>query len=506
MPTGLHPACPPELQRDVDRFNAEELRKTLYKPSYSPAPAANRRGFRKRTVHAPILRLPVEILTTIFALHCDAFRQVFGKPPYNFETELDRLANTQLLTVSGVCAQWHHTAMGTPSLWSTLELNCVLWSDSSRLEKTMDLLVAALSRARNVAIELTVFGEPELPIPRRAFDLLAQHSCQWRTAKFSCSMEGLDLSVLKGRLPFLQTLELNLPRMLHAVDFFEGAPRLENLIVAGALLENIGSIPSTQLTGLGFERVVPMDVVRVVSLASALPRGAHFRLSVDAYCEADHLAVGSSPMVLAISRFSCGLTGYLNAEISSQTLHRMFARLTLPHLGELRFTCPKYRHLTMPHTQFLELSERSGFHRTLKVLSIADVLVSEGDLIAILSSLQSLEHLEMADNQGAKGNSLLMPNDTFLRTLTIQAPKRCLIPRLRNFVYGTQVRFTDNDLVAFVASRLETCPSPVFRVEIRPLPGHEGEKYRMYPPKLLYRLQTCGGCQLEYVVDGHLSE
>ncbi|KAJ7196716.1 hypothetical protein GGX14DRAFT_473193 [Mycena pura] len=496
MPTGFYPACPPELQRNVDMFHALELRKTLYKPSYSRASAANRRGFMKRTVHAPILRLPVEILTKIFALHSDAFRQAFGKPPYNFETELDRLANTQLLTVSGVCAQWHHTAMGTPSLWSTLELNCVLWSNSSRLEKTMDLLAAALSHARKVAIELTIFGEPKLPVPRRVFDLLAQRSCQWRTAKFSCSMESLDLSVLKGRLPSLQKLELNLPQTLHAVDFFEGAPRLENLIVAGALLKNIGSIPSTQLTGLGFERVVPMDVGRVVSLASALPRGAHFRLSIDAYREADHLAVGSSPMVLAISQFSCGLTGYLNAEICSQTLHHMFARLTLPDLRELRLTCPQYCPLTMPHPQFLELSERSGFHRTLKLLSITDVLVSEGDLMASLSSLQCLEHLEMADNRGAKGNSLLMPNDTTLRTLTIHAPDRHLIPRLRNFVYATQVRFTDNDLVAFVASRLEACPSPVFRVEIRPLLGHKGVKYRA--------LQT-RRCQLEYVVDGHLS-
>ncbi|KAF8139184.1 hypothetical protein K438DRAFT_1737998 [Mycena galopus ATCC 62051] len=485
----------------------------VYKPSYcSPTPAANAGGSVTGTIYAPILRLPIEILTKIFALYSDAFPHAFGKPPYNFGTELDRLANVQLLTVSGVCGQWHHTVMETPTLWSTFELNGVLWSNSSCLEDMMALLAAALGRARNVPIELRIFGEHELPVPRRLFDLLAQHSRQWRTAEFVCSMENLDLSILKGRLPLLQKLEINLPRMPHAVDFLEGAPRLENLIVAGALLENIGNIPLKQLTRLGCERMTPMDVARVVSFASELPRGTHLHLSADTDCIAvdrnQRSAVGISPTIMAISRLSCRLTGYFRAGPSSQTLNRIFASLTLPNLGELWLTCAVYPDLVpeWPHTQFLELSERSEFHRCLKVLRIADLLISEGDLIAVLSSLQSLEHLEIADNQRSSFNSTnFLPTDNFLRAITIQAPDRYLIPRLRNLVFATRLRFTNNVFAAFIASRLEVCPSAVFHVEIRSLSNRKGILPCVYLPRLLHGIQTRGGCRLEYVLDGHLS-
>ncbi|KAJ7262067.1 hypothetical protein C8J57DRAFT_461760 [Mycena rebaudengoi] len=201
-------------------------------------------------IDAPIHRLPAEILVHIFALHSDAFAPAFKVPfpaaskrPYEFDPELDRLANVHLLTLSRVCGEWHHIVLDTAALWSTFNLNGVLWSSPYYLEKTMTLLAAGLERTRNVLLEVRIFDETVIPLPPRVFALLAQHSHRWRTAEFRCSTEDIDLSMLKGRLPVLQRLKIDVRHMSHTIDFFEGAPRLETLIVRGMLLGKIGTIP-----------------------------------------------------------------------------------------------------------------------------------------------------------------------------------------------------------------------------------------------------------------------
>ncbi|KAJ7218176.1 hypothetical protein C8J57DRAFT_1732266 [Mycena rebaudengoi] len=377
-----------------------------YKRSYtfklSLTPPATTRSSKTGLIFAPIRRLPTEILVYIFSLHSDAFAPAFKTPfptwlQYEFEAEVDRLANIHLLTLSRVCGQWHHIVVNTPALWSTFNLNGVLWStytsSSYFLDKAMTLLAAGLERAGNVPIELRIFDVGALPLPPRVFELLAQHCHRWRTAEFHCSMEGIDLSILKGRLPVLQRLEIDFRNTLHTIDFFEGASRLNTLIVPGSLLAKIGPIPSIQLTELGCARVEPKDISRAISVASALPPGSHFHLLADVYGANRHFPVCIPPMTLAISRFSCRMMGDSLSQNSRRGLGGIFASLSLPNLEELRLLSTRYPKdvAEWPHAQFLALSTRSGFHRCLKVLRIAEVLITDGDLIEVLSSLESLE-------------------------------------------------------------------------------------------------------------------
>ncbi|KAF7347340.1 hypothetical protein MVEN_01489700 [Mycena venus] len=424
-------------------------------------------------VYARISRLPTEILVHIFSLYSDAFASVapgFRKPPCEFDVELDRLANVRLLTCSRVCGQWYHIFMNTSKLWSTFELDGVLWDTPLGLEKTL-LLAAGWERTRNASIEARIFDEmDERPLPSRVFELLAQHSSQWRTAEFSCFMGSLDLSILKGSLPILQRLELNLPRIV---------------------------LPHA-LAGLGCERVALVDVAHAVYLATELPRGAHFRLTT----HIDTFRAAIPPprtSVSAISQLSCRLLGgQSRSQRPSHDLTHIFMSLTSPYLEELSLTGAEYPNTISdwPHAQFLGFAERSGFHRSLKILRIAEVLITAEDLLEILSSLETLEHLEIADKRHANGmGAEHVVSDNFL--INLADPDCRLVPRLRSFACVTRLQFTNEVFVAFVASRVEGCSSGKFHVKIRSLTGDKGAQGRASLPALLHKLQEQCNRRLE---------
>jgi hypothetical protein len=252
-----------------------------------------------------------------------------------------------------------------------------------------------------------------------------------------------------------------------------------------------------------------MGISRAISFASELSPGSHFHLLADVGEPDDPVCI--HPTTLAISRFSCRITSDFYARLCSRRLGGIFASLSLPNLEELRLISTEDPKIVYdwPHAQFLELSERSGFHRSLKVLRIPEVLITDGDLIAVLSSLESLEHLEVADKQRVDGEGvdLVVVTDIFLQAITFQAPdaNRHLIPRLRRFTCATQLQFTDHVFVAFVASRLKVCSSCTFRVDIRFLDGLEGASHRASLSTLLHDLRVHGGSRLEYDLgDGHL--
>src|ERR1700761_5296555 len=145
--------------------------------------------------------------------------------------------------LSQVCSQWHSIVIGTPTFWTFFYLNGVLWS-SLRLDTTLQLLSSALERGRDLAITVVVSHDHDWPLPRRIFHLLAQHSHRWHTAAFICPLDGINLAVLKGRLPLLKKLEINIPKSLsfHTRDFLDRTPLLDTLVVSSPFFDNVDSI------------------------------------------------------------------------------------------------------------------------------------------------------------------------------------------------------------------------------------------------------------------------
>ncbi|KAJ7302345.1 hypothetical protein DFH08DRAFT_977921 [Mycena albidolilacea] len=203
--------------------------------------------------HTSICRFPVEILVEIFSYHTSS---LVGLRDADTElwTELDRLANAELLTLSRVCSSWHDIVINTPTLWSMLLLHGILWRTPYALAKTVTLLSAALTRSRNAPLSVVLFEDTKHwllgPPHTRVFQLLVQHSRRWWAAEFTCSMDvDSSKSCLQGKLLLLRHLTLHVPPSPNAVDFV-GAPRLKTLKFFPEALDTTGIVHVGQLTEL----------------------------------------------------------------------------------------------------------------------------------------------------------------------------------------------------------------------------------------------------------------
>ena len=58
---------------------------------------------------------------------------ILGDPEIThlLEEEMRRVANIDLLRVSQVCVCWHQLIMGTPSLWSFIDLDLNVWAPAT---------------------------------------------------------------------------------------------------------------------------------------------------------------------------------------------------------------------------------------------------------------------------------------------------------------------------------------------------------------------------------------
>lgn len=430
--------------------------------------AAYNDGFAPTT---SICRFPAEILVEIFSYHTSS---LVGLRDADTElwTELDRLANAELLTLSRVCSRWHGIVISTPTLWSMLLLHGILWRTPYALAKTVTLLSAALTRSRNAPLSVVLFEDTKHwllgPPHKRVLQLLVQHSRRWWAAEFTCSMDvDSSKSCLQGKLPLLRHLTLHVPPSPTCTVDFVGAPRLKTLKFFPEALDTTGIVHVGQLTELVCFGVKPETAARAVSLASKLPQGARFHITLF------HLPSSAPvpyipPTDLDISWFQIRSFQRPDA-LQPLILGQIFGSLTLVNLQELVLGFRQQPLMPeWPHQQFLALCERSAFPQSLRVLRIANFRIRERELIQILSALHALEYLELmnGDRESYRVDSAdFLITDNLLHALTFPAHR--LIPRLRCFACHWQLQCTDTVFVDFVKSRLEEPALGVFRVEIR---------------------------------------
>ncbi|KAJ7082545.1 hypothetical protein C8R44DRAFT_753680 [Mycena epipterygia] len=438
------------------------------------------------TVNTRIQRLPTETLILIFLFHADpfAYTSIFQEHT-NFRNELENLANVRLLTLSQVCSRWHTTVLETPTFWTKIDLNCVLWRTSSFLDRTVALLASILKRGRDLPLILQITNDGNITLHPRIFHLLASHSRRWASLTIFCDIDGICFSGLEGRLPMLEKLQLNPLRVSppNPFNYLKGAPALRRLHgVTSPLLDGISRNTLQNIVACGCEATCLSHIARSLSLLSQLPTSTSaFELALD-YNKAStdpnqtvdlHIA----PQMSTISSFTFVL-GNGNPQHSFEILAQILASLTLPALREIHLACARYPRgiLEWPHSQFVALSERSAFPHTLKILNVAHVRMAEPALLEVLSVLTSLEELQITDkgNVDSEGADVLLITDTLLRAITC-ADTTSLIPQLRVLRCASRLQFTHKLLLEFVASRLELAPnSSPFLLEVRPLTEADG--------------------------------
>ncbi|KAJ7131217.1 hypothetical protein C8R44DRAFT_871738 [Mycena epipterygia] len=238
---------------------------------------------------APIRHLPSEILVLIFGL-CrtkSPSHEVYTAHP-DRSTAMSRLAQAPLLAVAQVCVGWRGDAMGTPSLWDTIELGLELWqphpSQSSedfnrQIDQSMALLNLALERG-NSPLNVYITGTHRNVVRGPAIELLAKHSERWKMLSLNVSSSELQyLSSAKGKLPVLETIVVNVrSTTLGTVDFFEVVPSLRTFVLVYSLSPSIPKLPFEQLHTVEYSRLESTEVALIVARMAELSCMTKLRL------------------------------------------------------------------------------------------------------------------------------------------------------------------------------------------------------------------------------------
>ncbi|KAJ7112155.1 hypothetical protein C8R44DRAFT_932753 [Mycena epipterygia] len=135
---------------------------------------------------SPIRRLP---FVEIFALCSAEFTPTFTDGPalglFPLQIAFMRLAHGPRRALSRVCTRWHGVAMGTPALWTRLDLDTVLWRTPAFTRTATVLLVGALERGGNSLLTVELTLDEHFP-PTPALALLTAHSARWQALSVTC--------------------------------------------------------------------------------------------------------------------------------------------------------------------------------------------------------------------------------------------------------------------------------------------------------------------------------
>ncbi|KAJ7619539.1 hypothetical protein FB45DRAFT_1062922 [Roridomyces roridus] len=418
--------------------------------------------------------LPAEIISDILNLTAAASTPEFwshpGGPAPELRTELERLENAPLLLLSRVCSRWHDIALKTPLLWSNIQIHGMT---EAALEESVWLLTERLDRSGSAPLAISLQCEHDSQSPHPRFlHLLAEHSHRWETVCMSrCCIRGFDTSILRGNVPHLKILWLDVETRFGLsdpdapIDFFAVAPHLERLWLAAPLV-NSDSVRQIlhrkQLKSFGCVAMFPQEFRDGLSLLPQLPPGAHAHIALDLdhrILKLHHISpFHLPPLSTCISSLVCRTTQLFHAADVSSALTQIFTSLTLSALQQMSLGCNDYPHIALDwstalRVQFIALCRRSALGRCLTTLRVVEVHITERDLLKILSVLTALEHLEVGDAPPTVKHSLLI-TDSFVRAMAGTALGNCFVPRLSRFVCVTRFMFRQKLLVDFVESRL----------------------------------------------------
>ncbi|KAJ7083915.1 hypothetical protein C8R43DRAFT_1174990 [Mycena crocata] len=432
-----------------------------------------------QALRAPIRRLPSELIVEIFALTKPSFVPEEVPP---FSMEIQRLANTHLLSVSQVCIRWHRIAMRTASLWGAIDLGTPLWTDPAQGDKVLSLLRSALDRSATHPLFVTVKAAANKSLPIPVLKLLAEHSERWKTATFTCSFDDLQhLRIAKGNIPRLESLTLSAASgdASKAVDIFHVAPSLTQFTLAAKsrCFAAFLGLPVEQMNELRILEAEDMEPKMAINLMlPRLPRGSRLIVTIAMPARLRNHPPPPSPRIAVnCSRLSFERMGWANRHEVRGAITRLMDGITLPHLTTMDFTALNNLRepLLWPHFEFIALAERSSFREHLTSLELHYMLLSREELVSTLSMLPALERLSIADQQRGDAHLRLISNQ-LLTVLTQTSRSPTLVPHLRILTLYTTLQFTDPILLGLLVSRLRNPSDGVsFGCDIWWKPGRE---------------------------------
>ncbi|KAK7051904.1 hypothetical protein R3P38DRAFT_2603082 [Favolaschia claudopus] len=376
---------------------------------------------------APIRRLPVDLLRTIF-LDPDIHKK---KQQISYKSILTQYKPNRL---GAVCHHWRCVTLETATMWAAFE---VFLNQPSRY--SIDALRIALQRSQNAL--LSVSFQPVislLTIECSASDIemlheVLQHTERWAMVELPLN-EGVlpHLSSAQGRLDHLHTLTVHNASKFDSVEtlVFARAPRLRTLRIKGFPHRMLPAMPWSQLTRL------------CIDSGNDNPSLYHHLFSQ---------AQNIRHLSIRLERLNSETLPQL--PILSPHLEKMIHHGPVPRAGMdvlARVIAPALRQLQMINIYHWDTPimqafiKRSGF--SLHTLVLHHIPVRVNDVLSILRMLPTLENLFLED---------LIPNaitNATMEALTVSTD--ILLPALSTFVLSGAYLFGESQLLAMLESRI----------------------------------------------------
>ncbi|KAJ7088123.1 hypothetical protein C8R44DRAFT_819511 [Mycena epipterygia] len=465
---------------EISRYEMDilTLRAALDK-SVSERDALKLHADRCRSVLAPIRALPPEVLLKIFVLCAQPAESddTFGSwSRITPRQHMERLAQAHLLQLSCVCSIWRGVVMGTPFLWATIDVNLAEWLLPPNARRLTYLLSAAVDRSGSCPLRLKIRATGQV-YETPGLKLLAQCSERWETANLWINSAAfLHLSFAKGKFPLLESIQIH-GDTLHALDVFDGAPRLARATLRRSGAGKPPKLPWDNLRTLNYEDGIAADVRAFMSLLHRCTS-----LSAVHFTELDvsglSLPLALPPVDSNID--SLGITLRNTRDSSSTHTTQAFSDIlrsfTLPCARELHFFMNSLTPLVWPQHDFIAFASRSSFHDTVTSLALQNIIITDVELLDCLKELPHLEILAVADVPNVDHSAFdsqppqadhIVVTDTLLRQLTWTPDAVCIVPGLRVFCCTSLFDFTTQVLLDFVVSRVHPVQTAVARFELQ---------------------------------------
>ncbi|KAF7289301.1 F-box domain-containing protein [Mycena indigotica] len=431
-----------------------------------------------RSVLAPIRRLPPEVLTSVFECFITPVPWIPWTPDEALTTwkdllkqETEEVGNQALITLSRVCQRWNNIIMGTPTLWSAVNLDLSVWADPeeayTRLESPLNKV---LLRGQQTPLTIGVhdtYGRTPRNGWKRTMALLLRHSSRWKNAFFSQSpMAFASYDAPNPDFPDLENLHLDaqfkdIPPQV--TSFFREVPRLRTLELRSPVghLHSLG-LPFEQLGSLVLWGVPPAALNDVLPVVSRLPKTSEAHIMIHMIPNTSVSAAGYNTGEITSQLESCTVTGYAHTKevdgvMTRFVLGQIFQRLNLPRVTFLGFDYhAKYVPMPWPHDEFVAFAARSSLKTHLTRINLGWVVVNEPQMLEILGNLPLLTFLLISDHKVVDKSDVVAVTNTVLHRLTRKdsTDEGCLCPNLNSFTFFSHLEFDEGVCRDFITSRV----------------------------------------------------
>ncbi|KAK1221104.1 hypothetical protein PQX77_016151 [Marasmius sp. AFHP31] len=374
-------ACQAEINRLRTAIHLLELKKFNLNTSMNKC----------RSLLSPVHRLPLEVLTSVFAFSCEV-------------NTLEPSSLPSAIRIAMVCGRWRDAVLSSPILWSSLEIPFGLWKEKLDILTRLTVLYIDRSKIHPLTLEISFPNEHYYPEPSAVIHALSRSCSRWRHLTISIpetfTRPELLFPTLRGAaLPLLESFHLiarpafNQFGLVTIERIFGACPSLRNLWMAGSVAQPRLCLPLPQMTRVTLEAAFTRAAM---SLLGRMPRLRELSLSFIVKQDGAEVQHVLSSTIETLS-LSAGL---------QEDLDDVFQHLTTPSLKTLTIssyvnwrrtlfrTWPSWHGSVVP--DFLERSGCSITSLCLESLPMTDTqTISLMKLVPTLTSLR-IEELDLS--------------------------------------------------------------------------------------------------------------